>query len=38
MEYEKQMKQKPLKFIVSNPYYESLFRREIDAIRDTKGE
>lgn len=35
---EKKMKQKPLKFIVSSPYYESLFRREIDAIRDTIGE
>lgn len=32
------MKQKPLKFIVSSPYYESLFRREIDAIRDMIGE
>lgn len=32
------MKQKPLKFIVSSPYYESLFRRETDAIRDIVGE
>lgn len=32
------MKQKPLKFIVSSPYYEPLFSREIDAIRDMIGE
>lgn len=32
------MKPKPLKFIISRPYYEPQFRREIDAIRDIIGE
>ena len=32
------MKQKPLKFTVSSPRYDSLFRREIDAIRNMIGE